>query len=121
MVISVHPRSRANFNDLATLKINHSKGSAETPNRVVNRHDLNAKDEIGADIPLTRTSKSFIIQEIINPEKLEYILTKNGYLGQMFSKLNRLTNRVDNSRAQSFLSFSNIRCTSEFKSQYKNI
>jgi hypothetical protein len=99
MVISVHTKSRASFNDLATLKVNHVKGSVETPNRIINRHDLNAKDEIGADIPLTRTSKSFIIQEIIDRRKLEHILTTNGYLAQMDSKLSRLTHRVDNSKA----------------------
>jgi len=76
MVISVTPNERDKFNDLSTLKIKHAKGILETPNRLVNRYDLNAKDQIGADIPLTRTSKSFIVQENINPEKTQFCLNK---------------------------------------------
>lgn len=87
MVISIQPRSRSEFNDLATLSISHSKGKVETPNRLVNRHDLNAKNAIGADIPLTRTSKTFILQEIVNSKKLENILNINGYLNQVFLRL----------------------------------
>ena len=77
MVISVTPNERDEFNDLSTLKIRHAKGIIETPNRLVNRYDLNAKDQIGADIPLTRTAKSFIVQVNINPEKLNFVLPKN--------------------------------------------
>lgn len=57
MVISIEPRNRSEFNDLATLSILHSKGKVETPNRLVNRHDLNAKNAIGADIPLCLNNK----------------------------------------------------------------
>ena len=76
MVISISPGARDEFNDLTTLKIKHKKGIIETPNRLVNRYDLNAKNAIGADIPLTRASKSFLIQESFNENKLELVLTK---------------------------------------------
>jgi len=95
MVISVTPNERDEFNDLSTLKIRHAKGIIETPNRLVNRYDLNAKDQIGADIPLTRTSKSFIVQENINPEKLNFVLTKNGYLGEILGKIRPILSRID--------------------------
>jgi len=52
MVISITPHARDNFNDLSTLTIKHANGKIDTPNRLVNRYDLNAKNEIGADIPL---------------------------------------------------------------------
>ncbi len=103
MVITIHPRGRSKYNDLATLKIQHAKGIFETPNRVVNRHDLNAKDEIGADIPLTRTSKSFIVEEIIDQEKLNRIVNENGYLDTMVTKTNALAHRVDTSNSLVFL------------------
>lgn len=104
MVISITPNGRASkFNDLAKLSITYTNGVFETPNRIVNKHDLNAKDGIGADIPLTRTSKSFMLQENINPEKLEMILTKNGYLGEMLANANRYTQRVDTSKSLVFV------------------
>ena len=95
MVISITPHSRDNFNDLSTLTIKHSHGKIETPNRLVNRYDLNAKNEIGTDTPLTRISKSFMIQENINPEKLHNVLTKNGFLGESLAKFHPIKNRVD--------------------------
>lgn len=95
MVISLTPHSRDNFNDLSTLTIKHSHGKIETPNRLVNRYDLNAKNEIGTDTPLTRISKSFMIQENINPKKLHDVLTKNGFLGESLTKFHPIKNRVD--------------------------
>ena len=95
MVISIVPHSRDNFNDLSTLSLKHNNGIVETPNRIVNRYDLNAKNEIGTDIPLTRISKSFMIQESINPAKLNDILTKNGYLGELLGKFRPIQNRID--------------------------
>jgi hypothetical protein len=104
MVISIHPHGRSSkFNDLATLKIDYADGTLETPNRVVNKHDLNAKDGIGADIPLTRTSRSFILQENINPDKLNLILTKNGYLGEMLGKARQYIRRVNTSKSLIFI------------------
>ena len=95
MVISIVPHSRDNFNDLSTLTIKHDNGTIETPNRLVNRYDLNAKNEIGADIPLTRISKSFMIQENLNPDKLNDVLTKNGYLGELLDKFRPIQSRID--------------------------
>lgn len=94
MVISITPGPRSEFNDLSKLKIKFLGGSLETPNRFVNRHDLNAKDKIGADIPLTRSSKSFIFQEILNQQIIKYILTENGYLAQMINRINPILNRI---------------------------
>lgn len=95
MVISLTPHSRDNFNDLSTLTIKHAHGKIETPNRLVNRYDLNAKNEIGTDTPLTRISKSFMIQENINPKKLHNVLTKNGFLGELLAKFHPIKNRID--------------------------
>jgi len=103
MVISVVPHSRDNFNDLSTLTISHNHGEIETPNRMVNRYDLNAKDQIGADIPLTRTSKSFMIQENINSSKLNDVLTKNGYLGELLTKIRPIRSRIESSESLELL------------------
>mgnify|MGYP004004978739 FL=1 len=64
MVISIRPGDRDSFNDLSKLKIYHKKGIISTPNRTVMKYDLNAKNELGADIPLTRASKCFTLQEV---------------------------------------------------------
>lgn len=104
MVISISPRGRdSKFNNLATLKIKHSKGKFTTPNRIVNKHDHSAKDAIGANIPLTRTSNSFIIQENIDPDILNNIFTVNGYLGQMLTKTKTWPEKVGNKNALIFL------------------
>ena len=95
MVISITPHARDSFNDLSTLTIKHTNGKIDTPNRLVNRYDLNAKNAIGADIPLTRISKSFMIQESLNPKKLHNVLTKNGYLGEFLAKFHPIQSRID--------------------------
>lgn len=95
MGIEVRARGRASkFNDLATLKITHSKGIVETPNRVVTKNDWSAKDNLGADIPLTRSSKAFIIQENILPERLENILKVNGYMENIINSVKPWKNRL---------------------------
>ena len=100
MVISISPGGRdSKFNDLATLKIKHEKGTFVSPNRFVNKHDHNAKDAIGANIPLTRISKSFMLQENIDPGILENILTKNGYLHEMLKKTNRWATKIGDKNA----------------------
>jgi hypothetical protein len=104
MVISISPRGRdSKFNDLATLKIEHQKGKLETPNRIVTKNDYNAKDEIGADIPLTRTSKSFMVQENIDPDILNKILTENGYLNTMLTKTGGWSQKLGNKESLLFL------------------
>lgn len=104
MVITISPSGRDDkFNDLATLKIRHSGGTIDTPNRLVTKNDHAAKDAIGANIPLTRTAKSFIIQENINPNTLNDILTKNGYLDQMLARTKPWTDKIGNKKALIFL------------------
>jgi hypothetical protein len=100
MVISISPSARSSkFNNLATLKIEHSAGIVESPNRLVNRHDLNAKDAIGANIPLTRSSKTFIYQDIVDDEKLDSVLHKNGYLDEILQKANSFATRIGRSES----------------------
>lgn len=96
MVISILPHGRdEKFNNIATLTLDHTHGKLDTPIRVVDKHDFNAKQAIGEDIPLTRRSKTFIVQEIIDPEKLDFILNKNGYLQEMIRHVREITKRLD--------------------------
>ena len=100
MGIEITPSRRdSKFNDLATLKISHSKGAFETPNRMINRHDINAKDNIGAEIPLTSSSKTFMLQENVDPEALHHILNDNGYLDVVVKKVRSFDERADMSDA----------------------
>jgi hypothetical protein len=104
MVISLSPSGRdSKFNDLATLKIKHTKGSFTTPNRLVTKNDHTAKDEIGADIPLTRTSQSFMVQENIDSELLDRILNENGFLQKVLSKTSSWSQKIGNKNSLVFL------------------
>lgn len=103
MGIDIQPRGRASkFNDLATLKITHSKGIIETPNRVVTKNDLSAKNNLGADIPLTRSAKTFIIQENIDPDKLQGVLNTNGYMETILSNTRPWKNKIGNQESLVF-------------------
>lgn len=95
MVITIVPHARDKFHDLATLSITHKHGVAETPARIVNRYDLNAKSNVGADVPLMRDSNVFMLQESIDPKKLESIMSENGFLNKVLVSGSQVFNRVD--------------------------
>ena len=102
MVIQIEPHARDNFHDLATLTITHEHGIVETPARIVNRYDLNAKSSVGADIPLMQDSNVFMLQENINPEKLESIMNENGFLSKMLVSGKQIYNRIDKQNLKLF-------------------
>ena len=103
MGITINPGSIDEFNNLSTLKIDYSHGQILTPNRFISRHDLNAKNKLGADIPLSRSSKTTIIQENINPKLLDSILNLNGFLATMKYRLGKYVERTSTSRPLTFL------------------
>jgi len=98
MVISINPGGRDKFNDLATLQIDYSDGHIFTPNRFVSRHDLNAKNKLGADIPLSRSSKIVMIQEIVDPQLLNSLLTVNGFLATIKYRLGKYVERTSTAK-----------------------
>ena len=102
MVIEIVPHAKDDFHDLATLTITHKHGIVETPARVVNRYDLNAKSNVGADIPLMQNSNVFMLQENINPLKLEFIMNENGFLGKVLIAGSQIFNRVDKQNLKLF-------------------
>ena len=102
MVIQIEPHARDNFHDLATLTIAHKHGVVETPARIVNRYDLNAKSNVGADIPLMRDSNVFMLEENINPQKLELIMNENGFLNKLLVSGKQIFNRVDKQNLKLF-------------------
>lgn len=91
--MTIEPHSIDNYHNLATLTIQCKDGSLQTPARATNRYDHNAKNQIGADISLMEKSKCFILQEKINIDKLEKIMKRNGYLGDMSSGATRIFER----------------------------
>ena len=103
MGITINPGSVDEFNNLSTLKIEYSRGKILTPNRFISRHDLNAKNKLGADIPLSRSSKTTIIQENISPELLNSILNVNGFLATMKYRLGKYVERTSTSQPLTFL------------------
>lgn len=96
MGVDVIPKDRDNSTDITHLTVKYKKGTFETPNRFVNRNDLNAKSDIGADIPLTRVRKCFVHEVAINPEVIENIQKRNGYLGEFKEEINKYIVRVQN-------------------------
>lgn len=103
MVITVNPNARDEFNNLSTLKINYSRGRVLTPNRFISRHDLNAKNKIGADMPLSRTSKIVLIQEMVGPNMLKSLLRTNGFLATMKYRLGKYVDRTNTAKPLTFI------------------
>lgn len=97
MGITVIPKERDGATDLSNLKIKFNRGSVDSPSRFITKVDLNAKNEIGADIPLSRTRKLFMYEEFINPSTIENILNKNGYLATFLTKFHNFLGRVEKS------------------------
>ncbi len=102
MVIEIVPHARDNFHDLATLKITHKHGVVETPARVINRYDLNAKSNVGADIPLMQNSNVFMLQENIDPPKLKSIMNENGFLAKIQHTGSKILSRIGRQNLQLF-------------------
>jgi hypothetical protein len=97
MVISIEPIDRSDFREFSRLKIKYERGSLETPNRFVTMVDLNAKDGIGANIPLTRLRKLFLLEEKINFTTLLSIKETNGYLSTFVNRVSKKTNYTSTS------------------------
>ncbi|MGC8981812.1 MAG: hypothetical protein ACP5IB_08075 [Thermoplasmata archaeon] len=99
MVIEISPKERDESSDLTRLNVRYDRGSFDTPMRIVTRNDLNAKDNLGINIPLTRDRPVFIYEEYINEEIVNNILTKNGYLSQMLNRIREFLDRTETSGA----------------------
>ena len=95
MVITVVPKERDEHTDISHLEIKFDRGKVESPSRFITKVDMNAKDNIGADIPLSRTRKLFMCEEFINPEKVYNILNRNGYLATFVTKFQSFLQRVE--------------------------
>lgn len=94
--ITPHERDVAN---ISRLSVNFNRGGFETPNRFVMRHDLNAKSGIGADIDLTSKRNLFICEEEINEDVLNDLSTRNGFLGEFKSILEKPLDRVESTKS----------------------
>ncbi len=99
MGITIVPKERDENSDLSNLEIKFPGGSIESPSRFITKVDLNAKDGIGADIPLSRTRKLFLYEEWINKDKIESMLTNNGYLADFQKNFKNFLSRVKESHA----------------------
>jgi hypothetical protein len=99
MGITVVPKERDETTDLSRLEIIFPRGSVETPSRFITKVDLNAKNGIGADIPLSRARKLFMYEEFINPSKINKILNENGYLATFLTNFNNFLSRVERADA----------------------
>lgn len=99
MGITVVPKERDESTDISRLEIKFQRGDLESPNRFITKVDINAKDAIGADIPLSRTRKLFMYEALINPNIIQNILTKNGYLATFLTSFRNFLGRVEGSDA----------------------
>lgn len=99
MGITIVPKERDETTDISRLEIKFPRGSIESPSRFITKVDLNAKDGIGADIPLSRTRKLFLYEEFINPKKIHKILNENGYLSVFLTNFRNFLSRVERADA----------------------
>ncbi len=99
MGITVIPKERDEATDLSRLEIKFDRGEVESPSRFITKVDINAKDGIGADIPLSRTRKLFMYEEFINPNTIDNILNRNGYLATFITNFQNFLLRVERSDA----------------------
>lgn len=97
MGINIRPEERDETN-LTRLTIDYKASKVETPNRFVNRNDINAKNRIGANIPLTRMRNIFVYEESINKNVVENIINKNGYLAEFRNKIDKFFSRIEDNR-----------------------
>ena len=99
MGITVVSKERDQLTDISRLEIKFPRGSIESPSRFITKVDLNAKDGIGADIPLSRTRKLFLYEEFINPKKIQRILNENGFLAVFQTNFRNFLSRVERADA----------------------
>ncbi|MHB1440742.1 MAG: hypothetical protein ACYCSO_06940 [Cuniculiplasma sp.] len=95
MGITVIPKERDQTTDLTKLEIKFKGGDVESPSRFITKVDLNSKDRIGADVPLSRTRRLFLYEEWINPNKISRILCENGYLATFLTNFRNFLQRVE--------------------------
>jgi len=105
MGLDVIPHER-DVNNISRLEIKYGRGAFETPNRFVNKHDLNSKSGLGVNVTLTKMRNLFINEYRINLETLQSIQNTNDYLANVIARLEDEFNRVDNSNALKALYFS---------------
>lgn len=97
MGIIIRPEER-DENNLTRLTIDYKISKTETPNRSVNRNDINAKNSLGANIPLTRMRNIFIYEESINEKFVNNILNINGYLAEFRNKIDKYFLRIEDNK-----------------------
>jgi len=105
MGLDVIPHER-DINNISRLEIKYRRGTFETPNRFINKHDLNSKSGLGVNVALTEMRNLFINEYRINLETLQSIQNTNDYLATVTARLEDEFNRVDNSNALKALYFS---------------
>lgn len=99
MGITIVPKEKDETTDISKLEIKFPRGSIESPSRFITKVDLNAKDGVGADIPLSRTRKLFLFEEFINPNKINKIINENGYMATFLTNFSNFLSRVERSDA----------------------
>ncbi|WMT53531.1 hypothetical protein [Ferroplasma acidiphilum] len=95
MGINIRPEERSE-NNLTRLNITYDRGNVDTPNRFVNRYDINAKSNLGAHTPLTRIRNLFIYEESIGDKVLDSILNTNDYLATLKNNIENYFIRIEN-------------------------
>ena len=93
MVIEVVPHER-DETGLSHLTISYPRGRLETPERLVNRNDLNAKSVVGAELGVTTGGRPFVYDLEVSPQSLYSIRNTNEYLGEICAKVSSVLGLV---------------------------
>jgi hypothetical protein len=95
MGLSLDVRDHDEGTGLSRLEVTAGTRTAETPLRMVNRNDLNAKSRVGAELQVTGDGRLFVSEHAFDHTGLNGILRTNGFLGQSASNVGNVLSHVD--------------------------
>jgi len=103
MVISISPGPEDEKTKISTLKIKGTHGLCNTPNRVINRNDVSAKESLGLNIQLGGQGKSLFYEMPFNMNDVLVLLHDKSIFDKKIDSIRDLKNRFQQSGTLFFL------------------
>ncbi len=103
MVISISPGAEDEKTKLTNLKIESSFGRCTSPNRIVNRNDMSAKEQLGLDIQLGGKGRSLFYELPLNMNDVLILLNNKKLFEEKFYSIGDTKNRFRQSGTMFFL------------------
>lgn len=106
MVLSISPGTEDEKTKISTLKIKGSHGLCNTPNRIINRNDISAKESLGLNIQLGGYGKSLFYEMPFNMNDVLVLLHDEKTFEKKINSIRDLKNRFQQSGTLFFLGLS---------------